>query len=42
VIDCLQKNKQLNGAVIARRERVGDESYIVFWPKDFAGEFDLM
>ena len=42
VIDCLRENKQLEGAVIARRERVGDESYIVFWPKDFVGEFDLI
>ncbi len=42
VIECLKENSQLDGAVIARRERVGDESYIVFWPKDFIGEFDLM
>jgi hypothetical protein len=42
VIDCLRENKQLEGAVIARRERVGDESYTVFWPKNFAGGFDLI
>jgi hypothetical protein len=42
VIDCLKENRQLDGAVIALRERVGDESYIVFWPKDFVGEFDLI
>ncbi len=42
VIDCLRNNAQLDGAVIARRERVGDESYIVFWPKDFDCEFDLI
>jgi len=34
VIDHLQKNGQLEGSVIARRERIGDESYIVFWPTD--------
>jgi len=42
VVDCLKENRQLEGAVIARRERVGDETYIVFWPKDFVGEFDLI
>lgn len=42
VIDCLKENGQIEGAVIARRERVGDESYIVFWPRDFVGEFDLI
>jgi len=42
IIDCLRENGQLEGAVIARRERVGDESYFVFWPKNFAGGFDLI
>ena len=42
VIDCLKENGQLDGAVIARRERLGDESYKVFWPDSFKGEFELM
>jgi hypothetical protein len=42
VVGCLRENKQLEGAVIARRERVGDERYLVFWPKEFVGEFDLI
>jgi predicted DNA-binding WGR domain protein len=42
VIDSLKENGQLEGAIIARRQRGGDESYTVFWPAGFQGEFELM
>jgi hypothetical protein len=42
VINCLHENGQLDGSVIARRERDGDEEFKVFWPKNFSGEFELM
>lgn len=41
VIDCLKKNGQLDDVVIARRHRDGDGDYFVFWPQDFAGDFQL-
>lgn len=41
VIHCLQQNSQLDGAVIARRRRTGDDVYFVVWPKNFASEFEL-
>jgi len=42
VVDCLKQKRQLEGAVIARRERAGDQSYVVFWPEDFNGVFHLL
>lgn len=42
IIDCLKQNGQLDGSVMARRERTGSEEYFVFWPQGFAGEFHLM
>lgn len=41
LVDCLRQNGQLDGAVIARRNRAGDDEYVVFWPENFTGEFDL-
>ena len=42
IVDCLKESGQLDAAVIARRKRVADESYVVFSPEDFNGEFELM
>lgn len=41
VVNCLKQNGQLDGAVIARRRRAGRNEYFVFWPQNFAGEFQL-
>lgn len=42
VINCLGENNQLTGSVIARRERTGDEDFVVFWPEGFNRPFELM
>ncbi len=42
VLDALKQAGQLKGATAARRERVGPDDYVVFWPKEFTGDFDLM
>ncbi|MGD0901913.1 MAG: hypothetical protein ABR924_03125 [Terracidiphilus sp.] len=42
VVSDLRENGQLEGAVIAARERNGDDEYKVLWPEGFAGTFDLL
>lgn len=41
VVNCLLRSGQLDGAVISRRNRTGENEYFVFWPENFAGEFHL-
>jgi len=42
IVNTLAKHNELDGALIAKRERIGDEDdYEVLWPEDFAGIFNL-
>jgi hypothetical protein len=41
IVDDLRENGELEGAVIAKRERTGDDAYHVVWPKDYSGKFNL-
>ena len=41
IVDCFSENGELDGAIIARRERTGDDDYHVVWPKDFTGDFSF-
>jgi hypothetical protein len=41
ILNQLSEHNLLDGAVIARRERKGDDTYYVLWPKDFTGPFNL-
>ncbi|MGD0736177.1 MAG: hypothetical protein ABR976_13570 [Terracidiphilus sp.] len=41
IVNQLREHNHLEGAVIAMRERKGDDTYKVLWPKDFTGAFNL-
>jgi hypothetical protein len=41
IVNHLQEHNHLEGAILARRERKGNDDYKVFWPKDFTGKFNL-
>jgi hypothetical protein len=41
IVNDLREHGKLEGAVIAKRERKGDDAYKVIWPKDFVGAFNL-
>ena len=41
IVDKLREKNELDGAVIAKRERAGDDEYKVVWPKDYSGKFNL-
>ena len=41
IVDKLRENNELENAVIAKRERDGDDQYMVVWPKDYSGKFNL-
>jgi hypothetical protein len=41
IVNDLREHNHLEGAVIAMRERKGDDNYKVLWPKDFTGVFNL-
>lgn len=41
IVGNLKDNGELENAVIAKRERAGDDEYKVVWPKDFSGRFNL-
>jgi hypothetical protein len=41
IVDELREHGKLEGAVIAKRERKGDDTYKVIWPKNFSGAFNL-
>jgi hypothetical protein len=41
IVDKLREANELDGAVIVKRERAGDDEYKVLWPKNYAGKFNL-
>lgn len=41
IVAKLTENNELEGAVIVKRERKGDDEYKVMWPKNFEGKFNL-